>query len=76
MTEVIRICDDCGGKADYLYEPPRIIVEGLTLGYYNSNVELCKNCMKKRCESWNNTVKSRRGVPTSELERMKNNGLS
>lgn len=56
MTEVTKICDDCGGRVDWLYNPPRIIVEELTLGYYNSKIELCKNCMKRRCENWNNTV--------------------
>ena len=69
MTEVIHICDDCGGTVDYLYKPPRIIIEGLTLGYYNSNIELCENCMKRRCEFWNNTTKSRRVGSVVRLEK-------
>ena len=65
MTETIKKCDCCGEKVNWLYTPPRMIVEGLNLNEYNGKNELCEKCMRSLCQMWNN--------PKVFLERGKDN---
>ena len=53
MTETIQICDSCGKRVNWLYNIPRLIVEGNVISEYGSNREICKECAKILCERFN-----------------------
>lgn len=36
MTETIKICDSCGKRVNWLYDIPRLIVEGYNINEYPS----------------------------------------
>ena len=65
MTETIRICDLCGKRVDWLYDTPRLIVEGLCINVYPSEREICKECAKILCDRFN----SFRLIETDEIVR-------
>lgn len=53
MTETIKICDSCGKRVNWLYDIPRLIVEGNVINEYPSKMEICKECAKILCERFN-----------------------
>lgn len=46
MKKVIYVCDRCKKEVDWVYEMPRLIVEGLNIGVYNGRTELCEKCAR------------------------------
>lgn len=46
MKKIIYICDRCKKEVKWLYEVPRLIVEGLKINIYNGEVELCEKCTR------------------------------
>lgn len=53
MTETIKICDSCGKRVNWLYDIPRLIVEGYNINEYPSNKEICEHCARILCERFN-----------------------
>lgn len=53
MTETIKICDSCGKRVDWLYEIPRLVVEGNVINEYPGRTEICKQCAMILCERFN-----------------------
>ena len=47
MTKTIKICDVCKKEVDWLYEIPRINIQGLTVVIEQGHeTELCEDCMR------------------------------
>lgn len=46
MTIVKKICDCCHMETDWLFEKPRIVIEGYTVNLWNGETELCRKCME------------------------------
>lgn len=47
MTKRIKICDKCNKEVNWLYNAPKIWIEGYNLMMVEGNkVELCENCMR------------------------------
>lgn len=53
MTKVIHICDQCKKEVDWVYEMPRLVLEGLKISLYPTRMELCENCAKERLKIYN-----------------------
>lgn len=53
MTETIKICDSCGKRVEWLYDIPRLIVDGKVINEYPATKEICENCAKILCERFN-----------------------
>lgn len=53
MTEIVKICDTCGKRVNWLYKTHRLIVEGNVIKTYPSNREICKDCAMILCEKYN-----------------------
>lgn len=53
MTKVIHICDQCKKEVDWVYEMPRLVLEGLKINLYPARIELCENCAKERLAIYN-----------------------
>ena len=53
MRETICICDKCGHKVNWLYDLPRLIVEGNVINEYPGHTEVCRECAEKLCRAFN-----------------------
>lgn len=53
MRETIMICDSCGKRVKWLYEIPRLIVEGNVINEYPGRKEICRECARILCERFN-----------------------
>lgn len=49
MRETICTCDKCGRRVNWLYDLPRLIVEGNVITVYSGHLEVCKDCAEKLC---------------------------
>lgn len=46
MKKTIYICDRCKKEVDWVYQVPRLRVEGLNINIYDGKVELCEKCAR------------------------------
>lgn len=46
MRKEILICDVCHKEVKWLYDMPRIEVEGLTINFYKSKTQACETCAR------------------------------
>lgn len=44
MTKVIHTCDRCKKEVDWVYEFPKLLVQGNAINVYEGKAELCKEC--------------------------------
>lgn len=60
MEKVIRICDVCHKEVDWLYDMPRIEVEGLTINFYQSKTQACETCARASISYYRKRLGKRR----------------
>ena len=53
MTRTLKICDACKREVGWLYDMPRLIVDGNNINFYNSERELCNECARKAIRAYN-----------------------
>ena len=46
MRKVTLICDACHKEVKWLYDMPRMMVEGLTINFYPSRTQACETCAR------------------------------
>ena len=46
MRKVIYICDRCKKEVDWVYQIPRLVVEGLSINIHDGKAELCEKCAR------------------------------
>lgn len=44
MTKVIYVCDRCKKEVEWVYDFPKILVQGKAINVYEGEVELCEDC--------------------------------
>lgn len=62
MTKTIQICDICKKDVNWLYEIPRLNMEGYQIAFEKGKRELCKDCAKKWVDYVNRGYFKERGV--------------
>lgn len=46
MTKVIYCCDRCKKEVDWVYNFPKILLQGKTINVYEGETELCAECAR------------------------------
>ena len=46
MRKVVYICDRCKKEVNWVYQVPRLKIEGLVITAYEGKVELCEKCAR------------------------------
>lgn len=59
MKETVMTCDKCHKRVPWLYDIPRLVLEGSVINEYPTQYELCKECALKLIDMFNDFDKTK-----------------